>query len=150
VIGADDVDVVGTSVLDLPDHLSAKADPGLIAGDERHLAAIVESLEQAYADLSDRLNGVPVVHGSTSELGTILDAWLAAHAEGIACAIGDPTFASTSRGRSLTPELSKGLEFDLVVLVDPEAFGGGIEGAVDCYVAMTRATQQLVALESPR
>ena len=33
------------------------------------------------------------------------------------------------------PELSKGLEFDLVVLIDPEAFGNGIEGAVDRYVA---------------
>jgi DNA helicase IV len=46
----------------------------------------------------------------------------------------------------LTPELSKGLEFDLVVLVEPERFGAGIEGAVDRYVAMTRATQQLVVL----
>ena len=59
-----------------------------------------------------------------------------------------PTFAATSRVRSLTPELAKGLEFDLVVLVDPEAFGTGIEGAVDRYVAMTRATQQLVVLTS--
>ena len=55
---------------------------------------------------------------------------------------------ATSRIRSLTPELSKGLEFDLVVLIDPEAFGSGIEGAVDRYVAMTRATQQLVILTS--
>jgi DNA helicase IV len=47
------------------------------------------------------------------------------------------------------PDLSKGLEFDLVVLVDPEAFGTGIEGAVDRYVAMTRATQQLVILTPP-
>ena len=54
----------------------------------------------------------------------------------------------TSRVRSLTPELSKGLEFDLVVLIDPEEFGDGIEGAVDRYVAMTRATQQLVILAS--
>jgi DNA helicase IV len=38
--------------------------------------------------------------------------------------------------------VAKGLEFDLVVLVDPAAFGGGGEGAVDRYVAMTRATQQ--------
>ena len=53
---------------------------------------------------------------------------------------------ASSRVRSLTPELSKGLEFDLVVLVDPEAFGTGIEGAVDRYVAMTRATQRLVIL----
>jgi superfamily I DNA/RNA helicase len=74
--------------------------------------------------------------------------WLAAHAEGIACVIGDPRFRATSRVRSLPPELSKGLEFDLVVLVDPEAFGTGSEGAVDRYVAMTRATQQLVILTS--
>ena len=44
--------------------------------------------------------------------------------------------------------LTKGLEFDLVVLIDPETFGDGIEGAVDHYVAMTRATQQLVILTS--
>ena len=60
--------------------------------------------------------------------------------------IGDPAFPGTARVRSLTPELSKGLEFDLVVLVEPEPFGAGIEGAVDRYVAMTRATQQLVVL----
>ena len=44
------------------------------------------------------------------------------------------------------PGAGEGLEFDLVVLVDPEAFGAGIEGAVDRYVAMTRATRQLVVL----
>ena len=97
---------------------------------------------------SVRRSDVPVVHGSTSDLRTILDAWLAAHAEGIACVIGDPTFRATSRVRSLTPVLAKGLEFDLVVLVDPETFGTGIEGAVDRYVAMTRATQRLVILTS--
>jgi superfamily I DNA/RNA helicase len=62
--------------------------------------------------------------------------------------IGDPAFRATPRVRSLTPELSKGLEFDLVVLVDPEGLGTGIEGAVDHYVAMTRATQRLVILTS--
>ena len=34
----------------------------------------------------------------------------------------------------------------VVVLIDPETFGAGIEGAVDRYVAMTRATQQLAIL----
>jgi hypothetical protein len=102
---------------------------------------------------SIRSSDVPVVHGSTSDLGSILDTWLAGHAEGIAAVIGtgdieDSTLRATSRIRSLTPELSKGLEFDLVVLIDPEAFGEGIEGAVDHYVAMTRATQQLVILTS--
>jgi hypothetical protein len=93
-------------------------------------------------------SGPPVMHGSASQLAPILDGWLADHAEGIGCVIGDRAFEATSRVRSLTPELAKGLEFDLVVLIDPEAFGGGIEGAVDRYVAMTRATQQLVILTS--
>ncbi|MEV0732494.1 RNA polymerase recycling motor ATPase HelR [Polymorphospora sp. NPDC050346] len=105
-------------------------------------------LPDANVPTSIRDGDVPVVHGSASDLGSILDTWLAAHAEGTACVIGDPTFRATSRVRSLTPELSKGLEFDLVVLVDPQSFGEGIEGAVDRYVAMTRATRQLVILTS--
>ncbi|CAM5542741.1 AAA family ATPase [Streptomyces tanashiensis] len=35
-----------------------------------------------------------------------------------------------------------------MILVDPRSFGEGIEGAVDRYVAMTRATQRLVVLTS--
>jgi 3,4-dihydroxy-2-butanone 4-phosphate synthase len=97
---------------------------------------------------SIRRSDIPVVHGPASDLGSILDAWLAAHADGVACVIGHPAFQATFRVRSLAPELSKGLEFDLVVLVDPETFGTGIEGAVDRYVAMTRATRQLVILTS--
>lgn len=87
-----------------------------------------------------------VVHGSVADRDRILDAWLAEHPEGAACVVGDRTFHETSRVRSLTPELVKGLEFDLVVLVEPESFGTGIEGGVDRYVAMTRATQRLVVL----
>ena len=107
------------------------------------------AIPDANVPTSIRSGGLPVVHGSVSDLAPVLDAWLAAHADGIACVIGDPAFRATARVRSLAPELAKGLEFDLVVLVDPEAFGGGIEGAVDRYVAMTRATQQLVILTSP-
>ena len=44
------------SAFDLPDRLSAKADPALIAGDELHFAAIAESLEQSIADLYGRLD----------------------------------------------------------------------------------------------
>ena len=120
-----------------PEEVMAEAEPVIRA-----------VLPDANVPASIRSTGVPVLHGSASDLGSILDTWLAAHADGIACVIGDPTFRATSRVRSLTPELSKGLEFDLVVLIDPEAFGTGIEGAVDRYVAMTRATQQLVILTS--
>jgi DNA helicase IV len=110
-------------------------------------------LPDANVPTSIRSTGVPVIHGSASELRSVLDTWLATHADGIACVIGAGdieigTFRATSRVRSLTPELSKGLEFDLVVLIDPESFGQGIEGAVDRYVAMTRATQRLVILTS--
>ncbi len=103
-------------------------------------------LPDANVPTSVRGSGVPVLHRPAAELGGIVEDWLARHAEGIGCVIGDPAFPASARVRSLTPELAKGLEFDLVVLVDPDRFGTGVEGAVDRYVAMTRATQQLVIL----
>jgi DNA helicase IV len=137
-VGLDRIDLASLSInYRTPQEVMAEAEPVIRA-----------ALPYANVPTSVRNSGVPVVHGRTSELGTILEGWLAEHAEGIACVIGDPTFAATSRVRSLTPELAKGLEFDLVVLVDPDTFGEGIEGAVDRYVAMTRATQQLVILTS--
>jgi hypothetical protein len=110
-------------------------------------------LPDANVPTSIRSNDLPVVHDSVANLGSILQTWLAANADGIACVISvggtsDGGFPATPRVRSLTPELSKGLEFDLIVLLDPQTFGQGIEGAVDRYVAMTRATQQLVILTS--
>jgi hypothetical protein len=137
-IGLDRINLASLSInYRTPEQVMAEAEPVIRA-----------VLPDANVPTSIRSGDVPVVHGSVSDLSSILDTWLAAHAEGIACVIGDPTFRATSRVRSLTPELSKGLEFDLVVLIDPEAFGKGIEGAVDRYVAMTRATQQLVILTS--
>ncbi len=106
-------------------------------------------LPDANVPTSVRSTGIPVRHGTLAELDAIVEAWLTAHPDGIGCVIGHREYAGTSRVRSLTPELAKGLEFDLVVLVDPDGFGSGIEGAVDRYVAMTRATQQLVVLTSP-
>lgn len=135
-IGLDRITLASLSInYRTPDEIMAEAEPVIRA-----------VLPDANVPISIRRTDVPVVHGSASDLGSLLDTWLAAHAEGIACVIGDPTFRATSRVRSLTPELTKGLEFDLVVLVDPEAFGTGTEGAVDHYVAMTRATQQLIIL----
>ncbi|WP_206505061.1 RNA polymerase recycling motor ATPase HelR [Streptomyces chrestomyceticus] len=106
------------------------------------------ALPDANVPTSVRSTGIPVTHASVTDRDAILDAWLTTHDDGIACVIGDPTFTATPRVRSLTPELSKGLEFDLVVLVDPEKFGEGVRGAVDRYVAMSRATQRLVILRS--
>ncbi|MFD9692353.1 RNA polymerase recycling motor ATPase HelR [Kitasatospora sp. NPDC059088] len=106
------------------------------------------ALPDANVPTSVRSSGLPVRHGAVAELPAVVDSWLAEHDEGVACVIGDPGFRERARVRSLTPELAKGLEFDLVVLVDPEAFGDGVEGAVDRYVAMTRATRELVVLRS--
>lgn len=120
-----------------PEEVMAEAEPVIRA-----------ALPDANVPTSIRESGVPVVHGSVSDRDRILDTWLAAHAEGVACEIGDPGFQATPRVRSLTPELVKGLEFDLVLLIDATALGTGVEAAVDRYVAMTRATQQLVVLTS--
>ena len=142
-VGLDRIDLASLSVnYRTPEEIMTEAEPVIRA-----------ALPDANVPTSIRGSGVPVEHGSVTDLSAILDTWLDAHADGIACVIGTGdtgvgTFRATSRVRSLTPELSKGLEFDLVVLVDPERFGEGIEGAVDRYVAMTRATQRLVILTS--
>jgi superfamily I DNA/RNA helicase len=137
-IGLDRINLASLTInYRTPEEVMAEAEP-VIRG----------VLPDANVPTSIRSSGVPVVHASAADLGSVLDTWLATHADGIACVIGDPTFRATSRVRSLSPELSKGLEFDMVVLIDPEAFGQGIEGAVDRYVAMTRATQHLVLLTS--
>jgi DNA helicase IV len=48
----------------------------------------------------------------------------------------------------LTARQSKGLEFDTVILVDPDGIAeNGARGLNDLYVALTRATKELVVLE---
>jgi hypothetical protein len=142
-IGLDRVNLASLSInYRTPEEVMSEAEPVIRA-----------VLPDANVPTSIRSTGVPVLHGSPSDLGSIVDGWLAEHAEGIACVIAagdleEGAIPATSRVRSLTPQLSKGLEFDLVVLLDPESFGQEIEGAVDRYVAMTRATQQLVILSS--
>ena len=89
--------------------------------------------------------GLPVLRGSAEDLDGVLADWLTAYAEGTVCVVSDrpdgQRVPTDPRVRSLTPELVKGLEFDLVVLVDP-----GSWRPVDQYVAITRATRQLVLL----
>jgi len=109
-------------------------------------------IPDANVPTSIRSSGLPVIHGSAAELHTILAAWLAGHDDGVAAVVGTGTpeaFPGLPRVRWLAPELVKGLEFDLVLLLDPETFGPGIQGAVDRYVAMTRTTSQLVILTTP-
>lgn len=147
-IGFDRVDVAGLGInYRTPVEIMAEAEPLIRA-----------ALPDANVPTSVRSGGVAVRYGTAADLGSILDTWLGAQTDGIACVItaadaGMGTLQAGHRDRArvrwLTPELSKGLEFDLVVLIDPESFGRGVEGAVDRYVAMTRATQRLVILTSP-
>jgi superfamily I DNA/RNA helicase len=140
-IGLDRITLAGLTInYRTPAAIMAEAEPVIRA-----------VIPDANVPTSIRSTDAPVVHGSASQLGAVLETWLDLHAEGIACVISTRGRQRTddARVRWLTPELAKGLEFDLVVLLDPDAFGTGIEGAVDRYVAMTRATQQLVVLTSP-
>ncbi|WP_439944711.1 RNA polymerase recycling motor ATPase HelR [Streptomyces sp. BBFR115] len=137
-VGFDRIDIASLSVnYRTPQEVMAEAEPVVRA-----------ALPDANVPTSVRAAGIPVRHGSVTELESVLDTWLARNADGTACVIGAPAFRERPRVRSLTPRLAKGLEFDLVVLVDPEEFGEGVEGAVDRYVAMTRATRELVVLTS--
>ena len=138
-VGLDNIDLASLTInYRTPEEVMAEAEPVIRA-----------VVPDANVPTSVRSSGLPVRHGRASDLDSIVDTWLSANPDGIACVIGSPTFQATSRVRSLTPELSKGLEFDLVVLVDPETPDPSLEGAVDRYVAMTRATQQLVVLSGP-
>ncbi|MFK8845402.1 RNA polymerase recycling motor ATPase HelR [Streptomyces sp. Ac-502] len=137
-IGLDRIDVASLNInYRTPEEVMTEAEPVIRA-----------ALPDANVPTSIRGTGIPVTHAPVTDRDAILDAWLTTHDDGIACVIGDPSFPATPRVRSLTPELAKGLEFDLVVLVDPEKFGEGVQGAVDRYVAMSRATQRLVILRS--
>jgi DNA helicase IV len=135
-IGFDRVSLTSLSInYRTPEEVMAEAEPVIRA-----------VLPDANVPTSIRSSGVPVRHGAVASLEQVLDGWSAANPEGVACVIGADGFTGGGRVRSLTPVLAKGLEFDLVVLVEPDRWGQGIEGAVDRYVAMTRATQQLVVL----
>lgn len=136
-VGLDRIEMAGLSInYRTPEEVMTEAKPVIRA-----------ALPDANVPTSIRASGIPVHHGTVDELDVILDTWLVEHEEGIACVIAaDSQDLNEGRVRRLSPEHAKGLEFDLVVLIDPETYGTGIEGAVDRYVAMTRATQQLAIL----
>src|SRR5690606_6635976 len=78
-------------------------------------------LPDANVPTSIRSTGVPVGRGEPADLAALVEGWLAEHHDGVACVIGATDYRPTDpRVRSLSPELVKGLEFDLVVLVAPE------------------------------
>jgi len=146
-VGLDRIEMAGLSInYRTPEEVMTEAEPVIRA-----------ALPDANVPTSIRASGLPVFHGPVADLDEILDTWLAENEEGVACVIAAgsskhiasgsaPADVNEGRVRRLSPVHAKGLEFDLVVLIDPETYGSGIEGAVDRYVAMTRATQQLAIL----
>lgn len=135
-VGLERVEVASLTVnYRTPEEIMAVAEPVIRA-----------VVPDANVPISIRSSGVPVRYGHVADLDPILRSWSRDHPAGVGCVVGHPTFPSTGRIRALAPELTKGLEFDLVVLVEPENFGAGAAGAVDRYVAMTRATSELVIL----
>ncbi|WP_328814162.1 RNA polymerase recycling motor ATPase HelR [Rhodococcus sp. NBC_00297] len=131
---------IAVSTLDVnyrtPSEIMAEAEPVIRA-----------VLPDANVPRSVRSTGVSVRHAGIDDLDAIVDEW-AATSEGVACVIGMPSLPDTRRIRSLSARSAKGLEFDLVVLVDrPGIDPTGVDRAVDRYVAMTRATQRLVVLK---
>ncbi|WP_306769972.1 RNA polymerase recycling motor ATPase HelR [Microbacterium karelineae] len=105
------------------------------------------AIPDANVPTSVRASGIPVARGPIADLRRILEEWLAEHPDGVACVIGGVDVPALPRVAGLAPAEAKGLEFDLVAVVEPASFGEGITGAVDRYVAMTRTTERLVILE---
>ncbi|MGP9536785.1 RNA polymerase recycling motor ATPase HelR [Brachybacterium sp. AOP43-C2-M15] len=108
---------------------------------EQAAPVIRAALPDANVPTSIRESGLPVREGRVEQLEQVVEEWLAAHEEGTVAVIGASGVRARPRVQVLTPRLAKGLEVDLVVLVDPERFS-----APERYVAMTRATQELVVL----
>ena len=127
--------------------------------------------------VSVRSGGYPVEYVEAGEWRGILTRWLAERTGGTACVVALPTRLDGVRAEFrgvvgaeglavaegvsgveavraddavvfLEPADVKGLEFDVVVLIDPEAWGTGVTATVDRYVAMTRATKRLVIVGS--
>ena len=105
-------------------------------------------LPDANVPQSVRQSGNSVRSCRVDEVPSLVDSWLDSHSEGTVCVItvspASWNFAEAERVSVMAPAEVKGLEFDLVILVDPDGFGTGIQGGVDRYVSMTRATAELV------
>ncbi|TCP45097.1 DNA helicase IV [Tamaricihabitans halophyticus] len=73
----------------------------------------------------------------------------AASADGTSVVIAADGVSLDIAARVLSPRATKGLEFDEVVLVEPQRIlSQSTDGAADLYVALTRATQRLTVLHT--
>ena len=79
-----------------------------------------------------------------SEISSAIAEFVSAEAQrdGTSVVIGPPGVPG-----AVTPSETKGLEFDAVLVVEPDRIlGDGARGPADLYVALTRATQRLGVL----
>ncbi|MDM4718224.1 AAA family ATPase [Micromonospora sp. WMMA1363] len=106
----------------------------------RLTAEVVDAAARAAAALTDGRLGIIVPAARVDELGAALTSALPEAAVG-----ADPDLES--RVVVLTVAQAKGLEFDSVLVVDPQGITGeSARGRNDLYVALTRATQRLTVL----
>jgi DNA helicase IV len=97
------------------------------------------------SDIDDR--GTLAVIAPTASVPALYDALAAT----FRADIGLGAVGLTRRIAVLTPQDAKGLEFDAVVVVDPDGIiAESTRGASSLYVAMTRATQRLHLVEPSR
>ncbi|MFI2711198.1 HelD family protein [Micromonospora sp. NPDC018662] len=109
---------------------------------DRLVAELVEASAREAADLVDGRLGVIVPTGRVAELGAAVVAALPEATVG-----EQPELAN--RVVVLTTEQAKGLEFDSVLVVDPDRIvAESPRGHSDLYVALTRATQRLGILRA--
>jgi DNA helicase IV len=113
-----------------------QAPPAELAG---HLGKVVA---EAAAELGERTLAVIVPAARLDELG-----------EAVTAAVPAATLGESPELRSpvavLAPRQAKGLEFDMVLLVEPaQIVAGSPRGRADLYVALTRATQCLGVVHS--
>lgn len=128
------------SARDLPDALRMTRSA---AGDGSLVAAATTVVRRELAELD---GGRLAVIADGARRDDLLDALRReargdiALAEALASPDGDPLTAVVT---VLDPRGSKGLEFDVVVLVEPAEVAGPTRRVADLYVAMTRATRRL-------
>ena len=111
----------------------------LQAGD---LAALAGIAQTEFDGLGERRMAVIAPAAGPWAAGPLAAALAAALPEG---AVGQGDGALDAPVAVLSPRQSKGLEVDVVILVEPaDILEGSSRGANDLYVAITRATQRLV------
>ena len=141
-----------TSAFALPERLRAKASPALIGADERTFARIGDALARTVFETAERLARVRLEPAGSGQQALDRDLEvqrLSARLRVLRRFGVDASIGSMARTGGEVVHIGRFGLSDATgsrLLVDPDGFGAGLTGAVDRYVAMTRATAQLVIL----